>query len=287
MIVSMDMRHMHRIPWIDPVNKMACIKGGAVGRHIMEDLAKYGLTMGHEPDSVEFSTLGGWIVTNASGMKKNKYGNIDDLILDVSVVTVNRTLKRAETLPREPVGSDVRNLMFGSEGSLDITPAVVKLFPLSEVQHYGSVLFSSFEDSVAFIYALTQARDQPASVRLVDNIQFQLSMALKPAPTRLGSLISRIQKIYVTTVKGFDPNKMVACTLVFEGSVNDVKHHEDLLYRIAARHNGMQASAENGERGYLLTYNIAYIRDFGNKHYIMAEPFETSIPWSRVLEQRV
>jgi alkyldihydroxyacetonephosphate synthase len=46
----------------------------------------------------------------------------------------------------------------------------------------------------------------------------------------------------------------------------------------------MQASAENGERGYLLTYKITYIRDFGNEHYIVAESFETSISWSRVLE---
>ena len=43
--------------------------------------------MGHEPDSVEFSTLGGWIATHASGMKKNRYGNIEDLVLDVHVVT--------------------------------------------------------------------------------------------------------------------------------------------------------------------------------------------------------
>jgi alkyldihydroxyacetonephosphate synthase len=169
--------------------------------------------------------------------------------------------------------------MFGSERTLGIiTSAVVKLFPLPEIQHYGSVLFPSLEDGVAFMYALKQAGGQPASVRLVDNIQFQLSMALKPAPTRFGFLISRIQEAYVTTIEGFDPNKMVACTLVFEGSANDVKHQEDLLYRIAAQHNGMQAGAENGERGYLLTYNIAYFRDFGNEHYIMAESFETSKP---------
>jgi alkyldihydroxyacetonephosphate synthase len=35
--------------------------------------------VGHEPDSIEFSTLGGWIATRASGMKKNKYGNIEDI----------------------------------------------------------------------------------------------------------------------------------------------------------------------------------------------------------------
>jgi len=43
--------------------------------------------MGHEPDSVEFSTLGGWISTRASGMKKNIYGNIEDIIQNVKVVT--------------------------------------------------------------------------------------------------------------------------------------------------------------------------------------------------------
>jgi len=28
-------------------------------------------------DSMEFSSLGGWIATRASGMKKNTYGNIE------------------------------------------------------------------------------------------------------------------------------------------------------------------------------------------------------------------
>ncbi|MBK8303774.1 MAG: FAD-dependent oxidoreductase [Chloracidobacterium sp.] len=69
-IVSVDMRRMNRIKWIDKENMMACIEAGAVGRHIMSELAKYGVSMGHEPDSVEFSTLGGWIATNASGMKR-------------------------------------------------------------------------------------------------------------------------------------------------------------------------------------------------------------------------
>jgi len=31
--------------------------------------------------------MGGWISTRASGMKKNKYGNIDDIILNVKIVT--------------------------------------------------------------------------------------------------------------------------------------------------------------------------------------------------------
>ena len=152
-IVSVDMRRMNRIVWIDRENMMACIQAGAVGRHIMSELKKYGVTMGHEPDSVEFSTLGGWIATNASGMKKNRYGNIEDLVLDVSVVTTTGKLQRTNASPRESIGLDLRRLMFGSEGTLGIiTSAVVKIFPVPEVQEYGSVLFPTFEDGFRFMY---------------------------------------------------------------------------------------------------------------------------------------
>src|SRR5438094_7919877 len=149
------MRRMNRIVWIDRENMMACIQAGAVGRHIMANLAKYGVTMGHEPDSVEFSTLGGWIATNASGMKKNRYGNIEDLVLDVSVVTAAGKLERTSASPRESVGLDLRRLMFGSEGTLGvITSAVVKIFPLPEVKEYGSDLFPTYARGLEYMQEL-------------------------------------------------------------------------------------------------------------------------------------
>lgn len=43
-------------------------------------LNESGYCTGHEPDSMEFSSLGGWVATRASGMKKNIYGNIEDLV---------------------------------------------------------------------------------------------------------------------------------------------------------------------------------------------------------------
>src|SRR5262249_38213092 len=55
------------------------------------------------------------------------------------------------------------------------------------------------------------------------------------------------------------------------------------LYAIAARHGGMKAGSDNGRRGYQLTYSIAYIRDFLMNYYIIAESFETSVPWSKAL----
>jgi alkyldihydroxyacetonephosphate synthase len=285
-IASVDMKRLNRIQWIDTKNMMACIEAGAVGRHIISGLAKYGFTMGHEPDSVEFSTLGGWIATNASGMKKNRYGNIEEIVLDVTVATASGNLERSSASPRESVGLDLRRLVFGSEGTLGIvTSAVVKIFRLPEVQEYGSVLFPTFEDGFQFMFDLAREATPPASVRLVDNLQFQFGLALKPKSTGgLADLKSKAEKFFVTKVKGFEPDKMVVCTLVFEGTRSEVDQQKHDIYRIAARHKGMKAGAENGRRGYLLTYSIAYIRDFLMNYYIIAESFETSVPWSDALK---
>jgi alkyldihydroxyacetonephosphate synthase len=284
-IMSVDMRRMNRVLWVDRANMLACIQAGAVGRHIMAELAKYGVTMGHEPDSIEFSTLGGWIATNASGMKKNKYGNIEDLVLDVNVATTSGLMERSSCSPRESVGMDLRRLIFGSEGTLGIvTSAVVKIFPLPEEQKYGSVLFPTFEDGFRFMYELVREATPPASVRLVDNLQFQFGLALKPKSSSIGKFKSNLERFFVTRVKGFAPEKMVACTLVFEGTREEVHQQEKDVYSIAARHGGMKAGSENGRRGYQLTYSIAYIRDFLMNYYIIAESFETSVAWSDALD---
>ena len=157
-----------------------------MGRDIAAGLARYGFTMGHEPDSIEFSTLGGWIATHASGMKKNRYGNIEDLVLDVDVVTARGVLSRSGVAPRESVGFDARRWIFGSEGNLGIvTRAVVKLFPLPEVQQYDAILFPDFEKGVAFMFDVSSEGPIPASIRLMDNLQFQLGQTLKPRSSGL------------------------------------------------------------------------------------------------------
>lgn len=284
-IISVDMSRMDRIEWIDPVNRMAKIQAGAAGRLIQAQLAQHGFTMGHEPDSVEFSTLGGWIATNASGMKKNRYGNIEDILLDVTVVSALGKLERSQVVPRESIGLDPKLWIIGSEGSLGIiTSAVVKLFPIPQDRRYGSLLFKNFERGLAFMYELAQRDSYPASVRLVDNLQFQFGQVLKPASKGAKKVKSRVEKWVVTGPLGFDPTQMVAVTLVFEGSKEEVERQEKAVYDLAKKHKGFKGGAENGKRGYLLTFGIAYIRDFVLHHNILGESFETSVPWSQAQE---
>jgi alkyldihydroxyacetonephosphate synthase len=96
--------------------------------------------------------------------------------------------------------------------------------------------------------------------------------------------MSKIEKAFVLGLRGFDANQMVACTLLFEGAEHEVAAQERGVYALAKQHRGMKAGAENGKRGYELTFAIAYIRDFIMQHWVVAESFETTVPWSRVLD---
>ncbi len=283
-IVSVDMSRMNRVRWIDPENHMACIEAGATGAEIAEQLGRHGFTLGHEPDSFELSTMGGWIATNASGMKKNRYGNIDEIVLGVTVETARGELDRASVPPRESVGGDPARWLLGSEGRLGIiTRCVVKIFPLPEQRVHGSVVFKSFEAGFEFMRSVQRSGALPASIRLMDNLQFRFGQALKPRKTGSAALKSRLEKFLVTGLLGYDPDRMVACTLLFEGSAEEVAAQQRRVYRLAKQHGGMKGGSENGERGYQLTFSIAYIRDFMLTHHILAESFETAVPWSQAL----
>lgn len=282
-IVAVDMRRMNRILWIDRDSQTACIEAGVVGRHLVSALAKHGFTLGHEPDSIEFSTLGGWIATRASGMKKNRYGNVEDIVLELRLVTPKGIVGREGRNPRESTGPNPKELALGSEGNFGIiTSAIVQLRPLPEVQRYGSVVFPNFSAGLAFLHELSRIGQVPASVRLVDNLQFRFGLALKPRSMGLRAIKSKLEKAFITKIKGFDPFQLTACTVVFEGSTEQVQNEERSFYALARQHQGIAAGAENGQRGYQLTFGIAYIRDFILKHYILAESFETSVPWSQV-----
>lgn len=283
-IVSVDMRRMNRIVYIDTDNMTACIEAGAVGRHLATALAKHGYTIGHEPDSYEFSTLGGWIATHASGMKKNRYGNIEDILLDVQVVTSAGVVARTPVVPRDSIGADPRRWIMGSEGRLGIiTQAVVKIRPLPEVDAHDAIVFKSFDEGVEFLHDLTRSGKVPASVRLVDNTQFQLSQTLKPGATGVGALKRQAEKWYITRARGFDPSKMVACTLLYEGTRDEVASQQATVKKLARKYGGVHAGAENGRKGYQLTFGIAYLRDFVMGFGVLAESFETTVSWTDVV----
>jgi len=283
MIVSVDLRRMNQLLHLDAENRTASFEAGVYGADLENALHERGFTAGHEPDSIELSTLGGWIATYASGMKKNRYGNIEDIVLNATMVTPAGVVEHRRVFPRYSHGVQAISPLFGSEGNFGIiTRATIRIHALPEVQQYNSFLFHSVEEGLAFMNELAHSGGAPASVRLVDNEQFRFAQSLKGAPRAWKRLVSRLQKLMITRVLRFDPYRMVVATIVMEGSREEVRFQKRLSTRIARRHRGFTAGPSNGRQGYMLTFAIAYIRDFMTAMHILGETFETTVPWSKV-----
>lgn len=286
-IVALDTSQMNKMLWLDRPNMTVCFESGIVGQDLERILKPLGLTVGHEPDSYEFSTLGGWVATRASGMKKNRYGNIEDLLVKVRMVTSKGVLERDCLAPRISCGPDFNQIILGSEGTLGvITEVVLKVSSVPKVKLYGSLIFPHFGCGVKCLREVAARKCQPSSIRLIDNDQFKFGQALKPKSTFFGSIFEGMKKMYITKLKGFDIDKMCVATLVFEGDDDKVKRQQKLINEMADKYGGIPAGAINGERGYLLTFVIAYIRVSSmnlrdSRFWIHSCPF--IFTWNRIL----
>lgn len=283
MIVSVDLRRMNQVEWINEEDRQVCVQAGITGSDLEDLLAEKGYCMGHEPDSVELSTLGGWIATNASGMKKNRYGNIEDIVENVTMITAKGTVEQVKPLSRASIGFKPQNILFGSEGNLGIiTKAVLKIHKTPEIKKYNSIIFKDWETGVQFLYNLSKTNFIPSSVRLVDNMQFRFGQALKPKAQGFKKFMGQVEKFFALKVKGLDAEKMCATTFLMEGSQNEIAYQEKNILKLAKQHGGLVGGPGNGKRGYLLTFAIAYVRDFLTDFHIIGETMETTVPWSKI-----
>ncbi len=289
-MISVDMKLMSHILWVNEEDGLVNVQAGITGRELIQSMAKRGFTIGHEPDSYEFSTLGGWIATKASGMKQNRYGNIEDIVREVCVIGGNGRMSHNHmvdktSIGRSSMGIDLKSIMLGSEGCMGIiVSAVLKIWPIADLQSYESVLLPDLDVGIQFIKDVAKMRGlKPASVRLLDNDQFRLGQALK------GSDLSWIESIqsYVMKRIGFHfgnlSEKSVVCaTIAFEGTCAEVKFQKKCVRDLAHVHGGFLAGSKVGKSGYDLTFAIAYLRDFAIDYNILSESFETFVPWSKI-----
>ena len=283
MVVTVDTRRMNRVESIDEENLMVTVQSGITGKDLEEALHKKGYTVGHEPDSYEFSTVGGWISTNAAGMKKHRYGNIEDIVQNVTMITPSGIINQIKPLTRSSIGIKPQNVLFGSEGNLGIiTKATLKMHLLPESSSYESIVLSDWETGVLFMQNLFRSNMVPASSRLADNLQIRLGQALKEDKTGLAGLLDRFKQFVLFQIKGFDPEKITVAVFKIEGSSSEVKNQKENLKRLANKHGGVLAGESTGKSGYLATMVIAYIRELIFTQNILGETMETAVPWSKI-----
>ena len=122
--ILMDMSTMNQVLSIDEENLLLTVEAGINGLVAEEAAAERGLTIGHWPQSIAISSVGGWISTRASGQFSTAYGNIEDIVYSLEMVLPNGDLVTLGKAPRAAAGPDLRHLALGAEGTHGIVTAV-------------------------------------------------------------------------------------------------------------------------------------------------------------------
>jgi alkyldihydroxyacetonephosphate synthase len=170
--VVVDMRRMAALLDLNETALSARVEAGMFGHTFEEALNGRGYTMGHWPQSVSLSTVGGWVATRAAGQFSTRYGSIEDMLLGLEAVLAGGQVVRITPTPRRSAGPDLRHLFLGAEGTLGIvTELTVKIFPTPESRKLLSFAFPDLDAGLEAIRQLVRVGWRPPVVRLYDAME--------------------------------------------------------------------------------------------------------------------
>lgn len=186
--LCIDMRRMRSLLALDREAQLATFGAGVTGPDLEAQLRAHGYTLGHFPQSFEYSTLGGWVVTRSSGQQSLRYGRIEQLFAGGRVETPAGTLE-IPTFPASSAGVDLREMVLGSEGRLGIlTEATVRVTRLPEHEAFHAVFFPDWERAERAVRALAQAKLPLSMLRLSNAPETTTMLALAGHARQVGLL---------------------------------------------------------------------------------------------------
>ncbi len=154
---------------LDPANLLATFGAGTLGIDAENRVQAHGFTIGHWPQSIDRSTVGGWVATRASGQYSTAYGNIEDIVYGLEAVLPDGSIYRSRSTPRAAAGPDLRHLLIGSEGTMGVvTEVTFSLRPLPEPGIRQAFHFADIEAGINAIRSVVVPGWRPPVVRLYD-----------------------------------------------------------------------------------------------------------------------
>ncbi|MDZ7677079.1 MAG: FAD-binding oxidoreductase [Acidimicrobiales bacterium] len=171
--VALDLTGLSGIPHVDSSSLTADVAAGTFGDHLETRLRDdHGLTLGHWPQSVSLSTVGGWLACRSAGQLSNRYGKIEDLVVGLDVALADGTIISTGGAPRAAVGPDLTQLFVGSEGTLGvITGARLRLRPAPEVEAHRAYGFTTWDEGMEACRRILRRGADPAVLRLYDAVE--------------------------------------------------------------------------------------------------------------------
>jgi alkyldihydroxyacetonephosphate synthase len=282
--ITLDLARLDQVVSIDGESRTARIQAGARGPEIEAQLNGKGFTLGHFPQSFQFSTLGGWIATRAAGQTSIGYGKIEDMTQAVRVVTPAGIVETRD-VPASATGPSVREMIVGSEGVYGvITEATMRIRPQPEGQDYRGVLFGAFEDGAAAFRDLMQSDSvRPSIVRLSDEAETAAFAALTHEHGGLRRLVDEAVGWYLKA-RGYDPTADTSLMLLgFDGSREWVPQQWSLALEICRAHGGLPVGRSVGRSWRRDRYAQPYLRDTLLGHSVLVDTLETATNWSNLM----
>jgi alkyldihydroxyacetonephosphate synthase len=274
--ITVDLSRLNNLLEIDQTSRMATFEAGVKGPEIENQLNHHGYTLGHFPQSFEYSTLGGWIATRSSGQQSFYYGRIEDLFKGGHVETPQGPFDLAP-FPASAAGPDLRQLVLGSEGRFGIlTKAYVAIRPLPEHEAFYGLFFKDWESGISAVREIAQEEIQLSMIRLYDPRETEITLLLsgRERMIRWGDIgLNRL---------GYRDHR---CLMIFgvTGAKNLASRNRREATRICQEHGGFFVGKFIGDAWKKSRFTAPYLRNTLWEMGYALDTLETASIWSNLL----
>lgn len=274
-VLSVDMVRMSGLLNLDKEAQLATFGAGVFGPDLEAQLRAHGYTLGHFPQSFEYSTLGGWVVTRSSGQQSLRYGRIEQLLAGARVETPVGRLD-IQNFPASAAGPDMREILLGSEGRMGIvTEVTVRITPLPECEEFHAVFFPDWDAAQVAVRKITQAKLGLSMLRLSNATETLTSLTLAGHK----KLISLLE-----TYLGFHRCAEDKCVLLIgaSGTKSHVRHVIKAAKKIGKQYKAVSVGRFMGEKWKQGRFKNVYLRNTAWQHGYAIDTVETACDWPKV-----
>lgn len=275
-VLTVDMGRMNRLLRLDETSRLATFGAGVNGPVLEAYLRAHNFTLGHFPQSFEYSTLGGWIATRSSGQQSLRYGRIEHLFAGGQIISPAGTLLLPANFPASAAGPDLREMVLGSEGRLGIiTEATVRIRPLPEKEAFLAIFFPDFESGFTTAREIVQSGLSLSLLRLSTPVETRTTLAMAGH----AFLINMLEKYL--SMRGTGENK---CLLLLGSAGDDtaVKRAHKEAIAIAGQQKGVYAGQRFGKLWHKNRFKTPYLRNALWEAGYAIDTLETATSWSGV-----
>ena len=154
---------------VDEENLTVRAQAGLNGRELERRLNERGLTLGHYPSSLPSATVGGLISTSSSGQQSTLYGNVEDMVVGLTVALPGGEVAWARDHPRSAAGPPLHHLFVGAEGGLGVVlEAILRVHRLPEAVVGRAWRVPGVAEGLPVLREVMQSGLRPLVLRLYD-----------------------------------------------------------------------------------------------------------------------